>query len=201
MQNDPMEQNGREHQKGVPFLHGEKIYLRTLLYSDCDGPYLTWFNDRDVCHGNSHHIFPYTLDQARTYALQSSQNHRSALILAIIEKTSDRHIGNVALDTIDYISRCAEFSIIIGEKKAWGRGYGREAGRLIITHGFCTLNLHRISCGTLETNIAMIRLARYLKMEQEGCRRQAIFKNGRYLDVIEFGVLAKEFDVLQDHGA
>ena len=203
MAHDPMENSCGGHEKGVPFLQGEKLYLRPLLVSDCDGPYLTWLNDEAVCYGNSHHVFPYTLDQARAYVghVQAHSNHRSALVLAMIEKKSDRHIGNVALDAIDYISRCAEFSIIIGQKEAWGLGYGKEAGRLILTHGFYCLNLHRISCGTLDNNTAMIRLARYLKMGQEGVRRQAVFKNGRYRDVIEFGVLSNEFDPFQEPGA
>ena len=60
-------------------------------------------------------------------------------------------------------------------------------------HGFLALNLHRIACGTFADNRAMLRLAAYLGMHEEGRRREAAFKAGRYIDVIEFGVLDNEF--------
>jgi RimJ/RimL family protein N-acetyltransferase len=30
-------------------------------------------------------------------------------------------------------------------------------------------------------------------MQKEGCRRQAAYKQGRYMDVIEYGVLREEY--------
>jgi len=99
----------------------------------------------------------------------------------------------VALQRIDPIARSAEFAIVIGEREAWGKGVGKEAGRLICQHGFSVLNLNRIHCGTFETNEAMRRLAVDLGMREEGRRREAAFKDGRFVDVVEFGVLRAEF--------
>ena len=109
-------------------------------------------------------------------------------------RKDDRHIGNIALQHIHPVYRTADFSIIIGEKSAWGSGVGKESGRLICDHGFLTMNLHRIACGTFENNIAMQRLAVYLGMVKEGVRRKAAFKEGKYLDIIEYGVLKHEYE-------
>ena len=46
------------------FLSGERIRLRPLTAADVDGPYLSWFNDPEVSRLNSHHVFPYTREQA-----------------------------------------------------------------------------------------------------------------------------------------
>ena len=54
--------------------------------------------------------------------------------------------------------------------------------------------MHRIFCGTLSGNEGMIRLAQKLNMKQEGIRREAIFKNGTYHNIIEFGVLKSEYN-------
>lgn len=177
----------------ILFLVGNDIYLRSLVESDAEGPYPTWFNDQEACRGNSHHVFPYTRDAAISYINQANQTHEN-LILAIVSREDDQHIGNIALQHIHPIYRSAELSIIIGEKQYWGKGVGKEAGRLICDHGFQALNLHRIGCGTFENNVAMQRLATYLGMVKEGVRRQAAFKEGKYIDVIEFGVLRHEYE-------
>jgi RimJ/RimL family protein N-acetyltransferase len=54
------------------------------------------------------------------------------------------------------------------------------------------INLHRIYCGTSSENIGMQKLANKLGMIKEGQRKDALFKNGKYLDVIEYGIIVKE---------
>ena len=175
-----------------PFLIGQEIYLRPLVESDAGGSYPTWFNDETVCQGNAHHTFPYTIEQAHVYIQEANQDS-SRLVLAIVCCEDESHIGNITLDTINYINRTAQLAIIIGDKTSWGKGYGKEATHLICDHGFCTLNLNRIYCSTFETNIGMQKLADYLGMLKEGRRRQAVYKLGRYIDVIEYGVLKDEY--------
>lgn len=179
--------------KVVPFLKGDFLYLRSLVESDVEGPYVAWFNDEEVCRSNSHYLFPYTPEEALSYIHHARQT-REALILAIVLHERDQHIGNIALQNIHPVYHSAEFSIVIGEKTAWGKGYGQEAGRILCDHGFSALNLNRIACGTFDDNVAMKRLALYLGMKEEGRRRQAAFKHGRYLDLIEYGVLRSEYE-------
>lgn len=177
---------------GVHFINGEQLYLRALEEADADGPYPTWFNDDEVCRGNSHHVFPYVREAALSY-IRYAQQSREELILAIVLSNGDRHIGNIALQHIHPVYHSAEFSIVIGDKSAWGKGYSRVAGRLLCNHGFSTLNLNRIACATFDDNEAMKRLALSLGMKEEGRRRSAAYKRGRYIDMIEFGVLRTEY--------
>lgn len=177
---------------GVPFLEAEDIYLRPLQVEDADGPYVGWFNDPIVCEGNAHHKYPYTRQAALDY-IEAAQNFSKALILAIIEKADHKHIGNIALQKIDQVARSAEFAIVIGDQGYWGKGYSKQVGRLLLDHAFFTLNLNRVYCGTYENNLAMQKLAGYLGMREEGRRRKAAFKNNRYLDIFEYGVLKEEY--------
>ena len=176
----------------APFLEGKDVLLRALVPSDADGPYPTWFNDPEVCANTGHHYEPYTRQDALEY-IERVRRDPGDLALAIVARENGNHIGNVALKRIDHVSRSAEFAIVIGDKTAWGKGVGKEAGRLLLHHAFFALNLHRIYCGTFETNIAMQRLAEHLCMREEGRRRQAVFKDDRYLDVLEYGVLRDEY--------
>ena len=176
-----------------PFLQGERVYLRALERSDLTERYLQWFNDAEVCAQNGHHRFPNSGALMETY-LREVISGPSDLVLAIIDAGTDEHIGNIALQGIDSVARSAEYAIIVGQKDHWGGGYAAEASRLLLRHGFEELNLHRIYLGTPVGNDAMQRLAEALGMRQEGRRREAFFKAGAYHDVLEYGILASEFD-------
>jgi len=166
--------------------------VRGLCEEDIPGNYRNWLNDPDVCRYNSHCVFPTSVKELETF-VHSIEGDRSRIVWAIDDLKSGTHIGNVALQAINYIYRRAEFAILIGEKAFWGRGYAFEASSLLLKHGFEKLNLNRIYCGTAADNQGMIKLAKKLKMVQEGLRRQDLFLNGRFVDTIEFGVLRDEF--------
>jgi|GEM_PF-3209759 len=119
----------------ISFLSGSVIYLRSLFESDAEGPYQGWFNDEEVCRGNSHHVFPYTLRDAREY-IELAAKTREHLILAIVTQNNHHHIGNIALHKIHPVYRSAEFSIVIGDKTAWGKGVGKEAGAAVMRSRF-----------------------------------------------------------------
>lgn len=177
----------------TPFLCGEHLYLRSLVEADAGAGYPDWLNDEVVCRGNSHHVFPYTRESALSYIRHAAET-RSELILAIVLNEDHRHIGNIALQHIHPVNRSAELSVLIGDRSCWGKGYAKEAARLICDHGFSAMNLHRIGCGTFEDNTAMRRVALYLGMKEEGRRREAAFKQGKYIDVLEYGVLKPEYE-------
>lgn len=174
------------------FLTGKNIYLRPLEEKDIEGNYVAWLNDPEVCSYNSHHVFPYTHEGAKNY-IKTVSKSPSAIVLAIVLKKNNMHIGNISLQNINYINRSAELAILIGEKKYWGRGYSKEAAYLIVNHGFQEINLHRIYCGTSAKNTAMQKLADFLGMKEEGRRREAMFKHNRFVDAIEYGLLSREF--------
>lgn len=174
------------------FIIGNKVALRTLCPKDVAGPYSGWFNDAEVCRYNFHHRFPYYQKQAARY-IEEVIKSRNDLVLAVVTKKTGVHIGNISLQKIDHINRTAEFAIIIGDKRYWGKGYAGEAARLLIKHGFQELNLNRIYCGTSSENLSMQKLAISLGMKREGRRRQAVFKAGRYSDMLEYGLLRKEY--------
>ena len=173
------------------FIKGEDIYLRGLTEEDVDGPWLDWFNDAEVCRFNNHHRFPSNGAALQDY-LSSVTNSKKALFLGIFSTFGDTHLGNISLQNIDWINRSAEFAIIIGAKDSWKKGVGYEAGRLIIDHGLRELNLHRIFCGTSADNLGMQKLALKLGMSEEGRRRDSMFKNGQYVDIIEYGLVMQE---------
>lgn len=177
------------------FLEGEKIFLRPLSLSDISEKYLSWLNDPQTNLYNSHSIFPYTIEQLKDYV--KGIDNKSKVVLAICDQKSGKHIGNISLQNIDWVARSAEFAILIGDKNFWNKGVGPEAGKLIVGYGFTRLNLNRIHCGTSSENVGMQKLALKLGMKQEGVRIQAMYKNGKYADILEYGILKPNYEKTQ----
>jgi RimJ/RimL family protein N-acetyltransferase len=169
-------------------LQGNTIYLRPLQLGDADGNYPNWLNDPDVCRYNSHGEILYTREMAKIY-ITDTVNNPSVSVFAICKIQNNQHIGNIALQQISAKNRSAEFAILIGEPSVHGSGIGFEASSLLFDYGFNTLKLHRIYCGTHSENIGMQKLALKLGMAQEGLRRDAIFKNSSFADIVEYGIL------------
>ena len=175
----------------IVFLRGPRIHLRALTENDLTVEYLQWLNDEEVCRHNSHAIFPNTQQKMKNYF--DGLDSQREVVLAIIDVGTGKHIGNISLQGINWVAKNAEFAILLGDKEYWGKGYGEEAAKLIIGYGFERLNLHRIYCGTMEGNEGMKKLALKLNMTQEGVRRQAIYKHGKYFDIVEYGLLKEEY--------
>jgi len=169
-------------------LSDDLILLRPLVVADIEGNYRHWFNDPEVVRHNSHGRFPMTPERLVKYVTDSELNP-SLLVLAVELREGGVHVGNISLQGINWIDRNAEIAFILGELAYQGRGIMLRAGRLVIAHAFGALNLHRVHCGTLATNIGMQRLAEKLGMTEEGRRRDMVFKDGSYIDVIEYGVI------------
>ena len=79
----------------------------------------------------------------------------------------------------------AEFGrFMIPYAKHRGKGYGKKAIDLVLEYGFEHLNLHRIYLDTLESNTSAIGLYKKVGFKEEGRKKQHIYKNGKYFDLI-----------------
>lgn len=63
---------------------------------------------------------------------------------SIVVREGQQIIGSLGLKGVDARRGTAELGICIGEKSAWGKGYGAEAIRLLVDFSFTLLNLQSI---------------------------------------------------------
>lgn len=173
-------------------LEGNQIYCRPIELRDAKGDYPVWLNDPDVCRYNSHGDSLYTREMAEAY-ISSVSNNPAYAVFAICLKENDHHIGNIALQQISQKNQSAEFAILLGNPSTYGKGIGYEAAKLLMEYGFMTLKLHRLYCGTHTQNSGMRNLALKLGMKLEGVRRDAIFKNNQFADIVEYGILYDDY--------
>jgi RimJ/RimL family protein N-acetyltransferase len=176
-------------------IYSERLRLRAAERADL--PLFTrWLNDPEVRKNLSLYL-PLSIADEEHWFETMLQNPPAehALVIEIPLPDSDdwQPIGNCSLMNIDWRNRKAEFGIFIGEKSLWNKGYGTDTARLILKHGFETLNLHRIFLQVFVTNPGAIRAYEKAGFVHEGRLRQGMFLDGAYVDVLLMSVLRTEW--------
>ncbi len=166
--------------------------LCLLSEFELSGNYPRWFCDYAVNQHNSHWNRPSVFKNVNVF-VEGLMDDSSKIVFAVYAIKDAVHIGNVSLQSIDHMNQTAEIAFLFGEKNYWGKGYATDSANLIIEHAFKHLNLNRIYLGCLCKNTAMNKLALRLEFKEEGKRRQALFSEGEFHDVIEYGLLKNEF--------
>ena len=69
-----------------------------------------------------------------------------------IETRDSRFIGNCMCYDINTVTSEAEVGILLGDKDCWGKGYGTEALKLLVSHVFKVTSLKRLYLHTLSWN-------------------------------------------------
>jgi len=173
-----------------PFIVGERIYLRPLEPAQDNHLYSTWMNDEEIRRYFSIYPTSDTRGEERLELLYKDGKH---IIFGVALNENNRLIGLVGLKDINYINQNAEFYIIIGDRSAWGKGYGTEATKLMIQYGFMELNLNRIQTQSMEDNIGGWRADEKAGFKYEATLREVILRFGKYNDVLVYSLLKSEY--------
>lgn len=176
----------------MAFAEGSRVALRPLERADLNERYLSWLNDPEVTRYTETGIFPSTAEDLENY-FRSVTGSKNDVMLAVVDKKSGRHIGNVKLGPIHWLHRRATFGILIGDKEFWGKGVGLEATRLMVEYGFERLNLHRIDLGVFAEHEAAVRCYKQAGFKIEGRMREDLFLGGEYKDRLRMGLLRSEY--------
>jgi diamine N-acetyltransferase len=153
----------------------------------------TWRNDPEVVDllGNNFLFIAGEVDSA--WYDSYLNNRRTQVRLAITALDTGNHIGNVQLTDIHAVNRSAEFSILIGDRRYRNKGAGTYAMQEMLRHGFLDLNLNRIALTVLPHNVPAIALYQKCGFFQEGRDRQAIYKGGKYHDLLRMALLREDY--------
>lgn len=94
--------------------------------------------------------------------------------------------------------RCAEIGVEIA-KDYQGQGYGSEAIHWCLQWAFDTAGLHRVALRTFEWNYGARRLYERLGFKHEGTSREILFKDGKWWDDFQYGMLEQEWRAMQNN--
>lgn len=172
------------------------VYLREICSQDVPAINI-WRRDRDITDslGGAFRMVNLETDEAwfNRYMMARDRDVRMAVVL----RSTDQLIGVSYLLGIDWVHRSAEYGLILGVKTEWGKGYGTIAERLTLQHAFHDLNLHRVFLTVFADNERVIRIHEKYGFRVEGVLKEAVFKGGRYRDLVSMAITSDEFAALE----
>ncbi len=174
-------------------IYGDRVRLRHVEREDLP-QFVEWLNDPEVSQGLTLHT-PLSMAEEENWfenVLKGPIDERP-LVVEAMEDDEWRMIGNSGFHNLDWRNRNAELGIFIGDKAYWDQGYGTEVVRLLLRHGFSTLNLYRIFLRVFEDNSRAIRAYEKAGFIHEGRQRQAEYHDGQFYDVLFMSVLRPEW--------
>lgn len=109
----------------------------------------------------------------------------------------DVFVGTIRMDEIDRINRSVRVGADVVPSKR-GQGYGTRIYTLILKWCFDYWNCHRVWLLVMDTNRAGKHLYEKSGFRLEGTQREAILRNGAYVDYHVMGILETEYRSFQE---
>lgn len=173
----------------------DKVYLRAFEPDDFKTT-IHWRKDESLWPllGSQKHFVSQAYEKKW---IEDAINGKNGIKLAVCDKETHQHIGNVYLSKINNTYKSAEIGILIGERAFHGKGYGTAAIRLMLDYAFLELGMHRITALILEDNIASRKTFEKLGFKEEGLLRHSVFKGGQFRNQIAVSLLDYEYAVVR----
>ncbi|MFJ7353311.1 GNAT family N-acetyltransferase [Phyllobacterium sp. NPDC097923] len=176
-----------------PLLQGERLYLRPPQVSD----YRAWANLRATSRD---FLAPWEPLWADDDLERSAFRHRirhyddeaaagTAHPFFLFHNSDSRLLGGITLGNIRRgVGQNGMIGYWMGAPYA-GQGYMSEALRLLISHAFTKVRLHRLEAACIPSNERSIRLLEKAGFQREGLLRSYLKINGTWQDHLLFSII------------
>jgi RimJ/RimL family protein N-acetyltransferase len=169
---------------------GEKVLLRPMKQEDVAR--LHEFNqDPELYVLDSSYPRASALQAAQTFYESRTKPNEETVGFAI--EADGKYIGDCGLGGLKDRHGNLELGIGIGDRDYWGRGYGRDAVKLLLHYGFHYCGARRIFLTTHAKNERAIRCYLACGFVEEGRSRQAAWIDGEYIDLVNMSILREEW--------
>ncbi len=180
-----------------PHLEGELVVLRPFTAADIEamGPVLA---DPEVLRltgsvrTTAELVASPVLDERGRHWYETRAEQTDRLDLAVVDRASDRCVGEVVLNQWRPEDRCCNFRVLIGPEGR-DRGLGSEATRMLLDYAFSRTDLHRIELDVYAFNPRAQHVYERAGFVVEGRRRDAFFFDDVPVDEIIMAVLRPEW--------
>ena len=173
-------------------MESKVIKFRALEVDDCNEFY-AWSCDKEV---TQYSLSSYAYPQSKTDIskwLTGINDSPKTVSFGVCCQETGQLIGYAGIASISQLNRCGEYIILIGDKKYWGKGIGTQVTKFITDYGFNTLGLHRIELTAYSTNYGAIKAYENAGYQHEGIKRQAGYRNGKFVDKVQMAALSHEW--------
>ena len=123
---------------------------------------------------------------------------QDSIVMSIVSKKDKKFIGTTGFYLINWSARRAQFRILIGLPKYFGKGIATEVTSILVEYAFQRLNLEMIYLGVNEKNISAINAYKNAGFKTDGKMRKFVYNNGIYYDSLHMSITKEDFLMLQN---
>ncbi len=134
-----------------------RLTLTKLSPDQAGDSYVKWLQDPEVTQFlELRRLKPQNLTDIRSY-INKVNADETAMLLGIFDSSNQIHIGNVKVDSIDYLNKRCVLGLFIGEKSYWSKGLACEVISGVTEYCFKVLKLNLVEAGAYASNKASIK--------------------------------------------
>ena len=168
-------------------LSGRKVVLQRFSDSDITEAYIGWLNDPVTMRLSNQRFLRHDLQSSQRYlaTFEDSPN----LFFSVRDKSDGKAIGTMTA-YLSPMHGTADMGVLIGDRSAWGQGFGLDAWKTLMQHLLAQPNIRKITAGTLDCNAAMLSLTAKAGMVPDGERSRQELVDGVPHDILYFAKFA-----------
>lgn len=175
---------------------GKRTYLRPVELEDA--PLLRYLmNEPAVTASFVGFNVPVSSEDQARWTATARLEPNGPWHLSIVERASLRAVGLASFTDIDWRNGSARTAVKL-HPDFHGRGLAIDAGLARTAWAFFCAGLRRLEAQVVDFNDASQRLIERAGYRLEGRRREAIYRDGRWCDVLVYGLLRSEAEEMPE---
>jgi RimJ/RimL family protein N-acetyltransferase len=172
-------------------LKGKNVNLRSLTLNDAES--LQENANEELISNFTRIPHPYNLDHAKSFIKDCIEKEKEKTSYQFGIEYESKIVGMVGLSKVNNKgNKNAELGYWIG-KDYRGKGFTKEAVKLILDFAFKKLKLERVQAKVMHPNIISAKLLEKYNFKLEGRGRKANLIKNEWQDDLYYGLLKEEY--------
>jgi RimJ/RimL family protein N-acetyltransferase len=179
----------------MPTIRGQQTTMRAMTRDDLKLLH-KWLNDPEVMRWWDGRDHPATFDRVEARfrrSVEGSDRESERFMIEVEQDGETRAIGMVQYTRVQPRARNTQIDVLIGEPEFRDSGYGTDALRALLKHLFETQKVHRVWHTMQAGNARAHKSAEKIGFVKEGVLREHDQVEGKYVDVVVYGMLANDW--------
>jgi RimJ/RimL family protein N-acetyltransferase len=179
----------------MPILRGQLTTLRPIAREDLSLLH-RWLNDPEVMQWWDGRDHPATFDRVESRfrrSIEGSDREAFRFMIDCQKGEETRTIGMVQHGRVHPRAKNVQIDVLIGEPEFREAGFGSDALRVFLRHLFEDLKVRRVWHTMRAANDRAMVSAEKLGFVREGVLREHDWLEGKFVDVVVFGMLLTDW--------
>lgn len=160
-----------------------ELVIKDFDVAMIDEEYVSWLNDKDVVKYSEQRHKMHSIGSCIKYHDDMLRSDNPFLSISW-GKQAKEHIGNISV-YFDHPNNIAEMSIMIGNKKFWGKGIGLKSWCIVQDVLFQKFCVRRVVAGAMSINTPMVKIFDKAGMAVDCVRPKMFLHAGVEIDLVQ----------------